>query len=389
MKHVFALIVIIHGLIHLIGFFKKIKPDAVSQVSDLTAFAINKNVVLIANLSLFACLLFIAGAIGYYIEKAWWLIVMLVAIILSQLLIVFYWNDAKWGTIINLIIAGGVIIGFAQRDFNAMVSSELDLLYGTVRKEQNTVITKEMLTGLPAPVQSWLMNSGIVGREKVQIVHLKQKGLMRSKPGQENWSSMRAEQYFSIDEPGFIWQANIDMMPGITIRARDRYMKGKGEMKIKILSLVTIANSTGPEIDQGTLQRWLAEICWVPSAALSPYIRWQLVDSLTAQATMTYRGVSGSVIFHFNSTGDITGCTADRFMSRGNNLSLEKWEVKNTEYGVRDGIRIPIKSEATWKLKDGDFTWLKLEIGNAKSPRIFDANMETRILDPKEQREWE
>ena len=152
------------------------------------------------------------------------------------------------------------------------------------------------------------------------------------------------------------------MMPGISIRARDKYMNGQGEMKIKILSLVPIVNSTGSEVDQGTLQRWLAEICWFPSAALSSYITWQPMNEHSAMATMTYKGVSGSVIFYFDAKGDILKCMADRFMSSGNQMSLEKWEVKNTGYAVFHGIRIPAKSEVTWKLENGDFTWAKVEV---------------------------
>jgi hypothetical protein len=152
------------------------------------------------------------------------------------------------------------------------------------------------------------------------------------------------------------------MMPLIQITARDKYYGGKGEMDIKLLSLIPIANSSGYKVDQGTLQRYLAEMCWFPSAALSRYIRWDAIDSHSAQATLTYKGVSGSVVFHFNENGDVAACNADRFMGSETDAQIEKWEVRSTAFGVMDGVRIPVKSEVTWKLKEGDFTWLKLEI---------------------------
>ncbi|MHA4847347.1 DUF6920 family protein [Flavitalea antarctica] len=46
----------------------------------------------------------------------------------------------------------------------------------------------------------------------------------------------------------------------------------------------------------------------------------------------------------------------------GKNATLEKWEVRSIEHAVLNGVRMPVKSEATWKLKAGDFTWYKLEI---------------------------
>jgi hypothetical protein len=219
-----------------------------------------------------------------------------------------------------------------------------------------------MLTGLPYSVQNWLLNSGIIGRQKIYALRLQQTGVMRTKPGKNKWLPMRAEQYFTIEEPAFIWRARIALMPMITITARDRYINGHGEMKIKILSLIQVANSKGHKVDQGTLQRYLAEICWFPSAALSTYIKWDTIDDSTATATMVYKGISGSVTFYFTSTGDIKRCIAERFMNSDNSASLEKWEVISKEYGFMNGIRVPVKSEVTWKLKAGDFTWLKLEI---------------------------
>lgn len=133
-------------------------------------------------------------------------------------------------------------------------------------------------------------------------------------------------------------------------------------MNIKALSLINITNEGGDKVDQGTLQRYLAEICWFPSAALSPYIEWEAIDNTSAKATMSYNGVSGSVTFQFNNQGDMTACSADRYMGSGKNATLEKWIVTSKSYDLMNGIRMPVKSEVTWKLKSGDYTWYKLEI---------------------------
>jgi hypothetical protein len=311
---------------------------------------------------LVACLLFICCAASFYFGKVWWWLPAVIAVILSQALVIIYWKDAKWGTVANLIILIGVIVGYAHSNFQVMVTSEVHKMYSSVSKRETAFITGDMPDKLPAPVKRWLTNSGIVGKREVQTLRLKQKGLMRSKPTQKRWSPMKAEQYFVIDGPSFIWKATMDLMPWISITARDKYFDGKGEIKISILSLIPIANSSGHQVDQGTLQRYLAEICWFPSAALSPYIKWDSIDDTSARATLTYKGISGVAIFHFNENGEITSCNADRYMSSGKSVSLEKWEVRSTEYGVMGGIRIPVKSEVTWKLKGGDFTWLKLEI---------------------------
>jgi hypothetical protein len=154
----------------------------------------------------------------------------------------------------------------------------------------------------------------------------------------------------------------MNMLPLVPVAGFDQFINGKGHMNIKLLSLVNMVNDEGDKIDQGALQRYLAEICWVPSAALLPYIKWEAIDAHAAKATLTYNNTSGSVVFYFNDMGDIISCVADRYKGGGEDATIEKWQVRTTEFGVRDGIRVPVKSELTWKLKEGDFTWYKLEL---------------------------
>ncbi len=53
-------------------------------------------------------------------------------------------------------------------------------------------------------------------------------------------------------------------------------MNGKGNMLIKMMSTIPIGNSSGEEMDQGAMMRFLAEIVWLPSAALNDYIQWDI-----------------------------------------------------------------------------------------------------------------
>ena len=71
-------------------------------------------------------------------------------------------------------------------------------------------------------------------------------------------------------------------MSVLPIAGRDRYADGHGHMLIKLASLLTVADGAGPEIDQGTLLRYLGEIVWFPSAALRDYISWEAIDERSA-----------------------------------------------------------------------------------------------------------
>jgi hypothetical protein len=58
--------------------------------------------------------------------------------------------------------------------------------------------------------------------------------------------------------------------------------------------------------------RYLAETTWFPTAALNDYIKWEAIDSTSAKAIMTYRGIRVSGIMKFVGTGDFLSLKAKR-----------------------------------------------------------------------------
>lgn len=226
------------------------------------------------------------------------------------------------------------------------------------------MISVQMLQHLPGPVQLWLKNSGIIGKERFKTVQLTQTGQMMTKPG-GNRMTFKARQSITNDPPAFIWKARIFPSPLLFISGTDTYEQGRGNMLIKIYGILPVVNAKGSEIDQGAMLRWLAEICWCPSSALSEHIHWEQLDTLSAKATISYGGITDSGVFYFAPNGDLICFETNRYYMTGRKKpSLEKWIVKTKPGAYREfeGIRIPYKSEVTWKLKEGDFTWLEMEI---------------------------
>lgn len=256
--------------------------------------------------------------------------------------------------------------------FSEKVNQEVCEFFNGYAQSEKEIIQKEDLEGLPPAVQRWLEQSHIIGKERVNTVRLKQSGQMRLKDGAK-WMPFEAVQYFRVDEPGFIWKAKIKPAPFFNIVGRDRYSDGHGNMLIRLLSFLTISDAAGKEIDQGSLMRYFAEMQWFPMAALSNYITWEEIDENSAKATIGYQGVRASAIFTFNDKGQITDFAGERYMEKNGEYSLETWTGSTVEYGEFNGIRIPCKGEVTWKLKQGDFTWLKWEINEVEynKPKLY------------------
>lgn len=359
MKYLFSTLIFLHGAIHLLGFVKAFNLAPIQQLSA----NISKTAGLIW---LLVFVLFVVSGIAFLTKYQWWSILAFLSIILSTFLTILVWKDAKFATIPNVIILVVACFSLSQLVFDKKVANEIAQIFEQTAGYQTSIVTTEQLAGLPSPVAKWLKVSGVVGKEEIHSVWIKQKAKMKMKPEQEKWNDATAEQYFSIQNPAFVWKVKMNMPPFIKIAGRDKFVDGKGEMLIKMFSLLNIVNEKGVKMDEGTLQRYLAEIVWFPSAALSPFITWETIDSLSAKATMDYKGTKGSGTFHFNENGDFIWYSALRYKGNEPDASRYEWVIDVSEHAVMDGVKIPVKMTATWKLDEGDWTWLKLQIKEIK-----------------------
>ncbi len=244
---------------------------------------------------------------------------------------------------------------------NRTIQNEALALLQQSEPAQPVLITDAHLTGLPEVLQRYLRYAGVVDKAPISTVRLTQQGVMKQQPGQK-WMSMVAEQYFTTKPPAFLWHCTMRPFPLVWISATDRFTGGHGNMVIKLLSVITMGNAHGPEMDQGELQRYLAEMIWFPTAWLSDAIAWQAVDAHSAKATFRELGVMGSVVLHVNEQGQLTHVTADRYKEEHGHYLLAPWSGQCNEYQEVEGMRIPTRIEVTWHLTSGEFTWFRVQI---------------------------
>ena len=240
-------------------------------------------------------------------------------------------------------------------------NDELVLLQHAEQKQGPDLITAAQVLGLPEPVKRYLDYAQVVGKESIRTVRLKQQGFFRQQPGQK-WFPMVAEQYFMTTPPAYSWQATMRPFPIVWISATDRFSDGHGSMLIKPLSLITVANARGPEMDQGSALRFLAEMIWFPTAWLSDYIQWEAIDAHSAKAMYHEPRISVSAVLHVNEQGQPTQITTDRFMEEHGHYRLTPWSGQSNEYREVDGMRIPTRIEASWHLASGEFSYFRCKI---------------------------
>jgi hypothetical protein len=261
--------------------------------------------------------------------------------------------------IVIIVIVSAIAIG--NITFRGRVKREVTEMFERTKVTKSEVVTHADIERLPEPVQRWLRYSGVIGKKRVATVRLKQKGFFRQQEDGD-WMPFEAEEYYTTESPAFIWYATIKAPPFLRITGRDRYYEGKGDILIKLLSLITVADARGDELDQGTLVRYLNEIMWFPTAALSHYIQWEAIHSGSAKATMSYQGVTASAVFHFDEGGRLTNMVAERYRTVAGGFVLNTWSTPMSDHGEFDGVRMPTQGEGVWNLSSGDFSYVRVEV---------------------------
>lgn len=356
LRIIFSVIIFFHGFIHLMGFFKAF---GIAEIEQLTQTISEP----LGLLWLVAALLFIVLSVLILLKQPWAWLPALLGIIISQSLIILSWQDAKFGTIPNVIILVLILFSIGAWKFNRMTHKEVSALLSKVNGNDVKIINEQMLHSLPGPVKKWLKNVGIVGKQEIQSAYFQQRGKMKLQPHQKEWAHAKVEQYVTTNSPGFLWKVNMKMFSFLNVAGRDKFTQGNAEMTIKIGSLFPVVNvKNNKKTNQSTMQRFLMELPWYPSAALSPYITWEEIDQNTAKATMNYQGTTGSATFTFDELGNFLSVSAMRYKDADEHAELVECIGEAKAFRVEGGMKIPTEMSVTWILDDGPFTWYSLQI---------------------------
>jgi hypothetical protein len=170
----FALLLVLHGLIHLLGTAKAFEWAELPQLTQpITPFA--------GALWLAAAALFLTTAVPLFVwPRGWWLIGD-GAVILSISLIVPWWHDAKFGALANAAVAVGVVFGFlAQGPYGLRAEFDDDIASRLREGDPASAVTDADLAHLPPPVQRYLRGAGVVGQPRVRNFRVRMHGRIRS-----------------------------------------------------------------------------------------------------------------------------------------------------------------------------------------------------------------
>jgi len=249
---------------------------------------------------------------------------------------------------ITIIIGGIMVKSQLEKEIEKLFSSSMDI--------SDRVYSHEQIKGLPGPVQRYFRYSLQENPPYISYVRLKHGGEFRTKPNQK-WMSIKGQEYFTVQNPGFVWFGKVPL-----VSAKDIYYDGKGNLKVKLLSIIKLVDAKGKNFDQGELLRWLAETPWFPTALLpSENLKWEPINNNSAKVIFSDKSLTIDGVFHFNEQGQITQFNAKRFQDSSDD-SLENWTCYYRDYKEVNDMQIPFSAEVVWNLKSGDFSYAKFKI---------------------------
>src|SRR5437879_2189424 len=193
-----------------------------------------------------------------------------------------------WLLALLLLVVGGVLVAarLRWRIATARRIARLDIAGVAPRPAR---FSADELRGLPAPVVRYFR---AVLRENQPLVcraRIAQRGDFLVRPEAGEWRPFHAVQRVATHPAGFVWDARIQMAPGLVTFVRDAFVEGRGSMSGSVLGLFPVISlEDTPEIASGALHRYLAEAVWLPTALLpSQGVAWTALDDSSARATLT------------------------------------------------------------------------------------------------------
>jgi hypothetical protein len=254
---------------------------------------------------------------------------------------------------IIVVVAVGVWLG--SRRQQSALSAQIDrLVHGSTSRGSAIGADDRSLEGLPAPVARYL-RLALPTKRDLREVRIRQVGTLRTDVNSERWMPFEAEHIVVPPTTGFVWNASVQVVPLIHVRVRDALIEGKGSGQVSLLSAFTVsAAGDSPEMNSGSLHRYLAEAVWYPTALLpSSQLTWSEIDATRSLAMLTSHGVSVSLEFRFAESGEVVGIfTPGRWGTFPEGYRQVPWEGHFRDYRERNGVVVPSEGEVGWYVGD-------------------------------------
>lgn len=361
MRWLFGTLLVLHGLIHTMGFAKAF---GLAELSQLTR-EISRP---LGVLWLLAALLTLAAAVSFFAwPRAFWIVAIL-ACVVSQIVIMPSWIDAKFGTLANVLLLVAGVLGFASQgplSFRHEYSSEVQKRLSTA--QGIPLVGDADLAPLPRLVQGYLRSAGVVGKPQVRSMRLRFTGRIRSGPDAP-WMPFVAEQHSFFESMTRLFWMRASRA-GIPFDVLHRFADQAATMRVRIASLLPMVDAHGTDMTRAeTVTLFNDMVAMAPATLISPSIRWKEIDAKTVRAEFRHGSNTITADLLFDDAGTLVDFVSeDRLASSadGKSFTRMRWSTPLTEVrwlgpdqgGSGGTVRIAAHAEAIWHAATGPYAY--------------------------------
>ena len=347
LRYLFFIVILIHALIHLMGFAKAFQW---LELEELT-LPISKSMGLWWLAA--ATLLFVSGLLLLF-KSNYWPITALVAFLVSQMLIIQFWQDAKYATVINVLIFVVAIFAWAGIQFENRYHQDVQRALSAQTQHQLEILTEADIAHLPELVQQYIRYTGAIGKPQIEQMRIRFTGKMRNKG--EDWFDFTSEQHNFFANPArlFFMKARVNGLPTSGYHA---YQEKQARMQVKLLSAIPAVDLQDEELFRTETVTFFNDLClFAPAALIDERIVWDSIKAHSVRATFTNQGVSIAAVLSFNEAGELVNFVSDDRTEVNIGKQL-RFSTPISDYQTFNSYRLASYGEAIWEYPDGPFTY--------------------------------
>jgi hypothetical protein len=359
---VVTVLVLVHGLIHLLGAAKGLGWAEVAQL--------RKPIGTFGGVAwLVGAIVVIAAAAALAAGIGWWWVAAAVAAVVSQAVIVTSWSDAKWGTVANIVLLLAAGYGFASVgpvSFQAEWRERADAAIAQ-STSAGDLVTEADLASLPEPVAAYVRSCGAVGKPHITNLYADIHGRIRGGPD-EAWMTFTGRQlntYGPSPQRLFLIDAS---MRGLPVDVLHVFAADSATMRARVLSLVPIVDAAGADMDRGeTVTLFNDLVVFAPAALVDAPIRWSPIDEQRVRGTFTNGAQTVAAELVFNADHELVDFISDdrlRASADGTSFTRQRWSTPIHAYQDLRGRRVAVVGEGRWHAPapEGEFSYIEFHV---------------------------
>jgi hypothetical protein len=307
---------------------------------------------------LLSALFFIAAAAQLWKRRLNWFHPALIGVLISQMWIFSNWEDTKLGSLANLVILAGILVGYSKSRFEGQFLEDVQATFENL-KNADILLQEEDLEPLPPQVQEYIRRSGALGKPRVENFYLEFEGEMRREGAP--WFGFRSRQYNFVPRPKrfFFMKARVR---GVSTDGYHSYQPPMAKMVVKALSIIPVVHNDDPEMFPTESVTFLNDLClFAPGALIDERLSWEPLDSHRVRVLFSIKTITVSAILYFDQAGDLVDFRSEDRLNVDKNRRYP-FTTPVRDYREFSGIRVPSYGEAVWHYPDGEFAYGKFRV---------------------------